>query len=105
MSSTSNYNESIDLWQDVADRLKRIPKQEREQWQQLLATLEERERMTAQALKLAESGLKMMAGMLKDQEAEKASANRHLQAKRAQASLNHWRVDTQPGSVRCMWMS
>jgi len=49
--------------------------------------------------------LKMMAGMLKDQEAEKASANRHLQAKRAQASLNHWRVDTQSGSVGCMWMS
>ena len=94
-----------ELWQAVASRLQYMPKKERDEWAPLIATLEERDRMTAQALKLAESGLTMMARNMKQMETERSESKNMFQPKFGQSSLNHWRVDPQPGSGGCMWMS
>lgn len=93
------------LWQLIAERLHTMPAKQRAEWEPLVNCLQERDRMTAQALKLAESGLKMMAKNLQKMENEKARTNSLFQPAIGPSGQNHWRVDPQPGSGGCMWMS
>lgn len=93
------------LWQMISQQLHTMPEKQRKEWEPLLECLQERDRMTAQALKLAESGLKMMAKNIQKMENEKSRVNRLFQPAIGPSGDNHWRVDPQPGSGGCMWMS
>lgn len=94
-----------ELWQIVRDRLHLMPEKQRREWEPLISGLQERDRMTAQALKLAESGLKMMAKNLKRMEDDKLARANLFQPKIGPTRDNQWRVDPQPGSTGCMWIS
>lgn len=94
-----------ELWRFVASRLDAMCEQDRKEWEPLVATLRERDRMTVQALKLAESGLKMMARNVRRMEAEKERLSASFRTPIGPGAANHVRMDPQPGSGGCMWIS
>jgi len=94
-----------DLWRFVAARLDAMCERDRQEWEPLVATLRERDRMTVQALRLAESGLRMMARNVRRMEEEKEQRANVFRAPIGPAGANHVRMDPQPGSGGCMWIS
>lgn len=94
-----------ELWRCVAHRLDAMCSKDREEWEPLVATLRERDKMTLQALRLAESGLKMMARNMRRMEDDKSRAQNLFRPVLGTVPPGHVRYDPQPGSSGCMWLS
>jgi hypothetical protein len=95
-----------ELWRCVASRLDTMCEKDREEWEPLVATLRERDRMTLQALRLAESGLKMMARNIRRMEDDKQRLSTAFDFPIGSSSIgSHLRFDSHPGSGGCMWIS
>lgn len=98
----ANSSNDNDLWSMIAERVKLLPPEQRCDWQGILASLRERDLMTLQALKIAESGLEMILN-------QPRSANQPIGPAALGKVDSHrpetsWRVDPQPGSGGCMWL-
>lgn len=89
-----------DLWKQIADRVKQLPADQRHDWQMILATLQQRDQMTLNALKLAESGLQQIASRMLNTE----KSHHLLRTSDPMKPETTWRVDPQPGSGGCMWL-
>lgn len=101
-----NIMDERELWRSVAKRLDAMCERDRHEWEPVVATLRERDRMTIQALRLAESGLKMMARNVRRMEAEREKLSDAFRAPVGPVSNStHVRMDPQPGSGGCMWIS
>lgn len=94
-----------ELWNQVKQRAAALPVAERSEWDRLIASLQERDEMTIQALRLAESGLRMMARRMTELEKQKGERQQLFTAGQAMIADHHWRVDPQPGSGGCMWLA
>lgn len=94
-----------ELWNQVKQRAAALPVAERSEWDRLIASLQERDAMTVQALRLAESGLRMMARRMTDLEHQKAGQQQLFTAGQSVLADYQWRVDPQPGSGGCMWLA
>lgn len=90
-----------DLWKQIGEQVQLLPTDQRHDWQLILATLKERDQLTIQALKIAESGLELMNSKLNGPNPDA----RTMQKKCVQLNSDSvWRVDPQPGSGGCMWL-
>ena len=78
---------------------------DRQEWEPLVETLRERDRMTVQALRLAESGLKMMARNVRRMEEEREKLAGAFRSPIGPMTSHHVRMDPQAGSGGCMWIS
>ncbi|MFM7315545.1 MAG: hypothetical protein ACKO5E_01240 [bacterium] len=94
-----------ELWNQVKQRAAALPVAERSEWSRLIASLQERDEMTVQALRLAESGLRMMARRMTELEQQKVERQQLFTAGQPAPADFHWRVDPQPGSGGCMWLA
>ncbi|MBI1325354.1 hypothetical protein GC170_19490 [bacterium] len=104
-NSTDNIMDDRDLWRSVASRLDAMCERDRKEWEPVVETLRERDRMTVQALRLAESGLKMMARNVRRMEEEQARLSGAFRVPIGPIASHHVRMDPQPGSGGCMWIS
>ena len=89
-----------DLWKQIADRVKQLPADQRHDWQMILATLQQRDQMTLNALKLAESGLQHIASKMVNIQ----PGHQVLKTSDPMKPETTWRVDPKPGSSGCMWL-
>ncbi len=93
-----------ELWNQVKMRAAGLPAAERKEWDRLIASLQERDAMTVQALRLAESGLRMMARRMTEMEQQKVEQQKLFLPSGSYRTDGHWRIDPQPGSGGCMWL-
>ena len=99
-----NICTDYDLWSQIKSRAAKLPATERTEWERLLASLKQRDEMTLNALKLAESGLRMMASRMTEMEQRKSQSQRLFRQDLAGRNGQAMRIDPSPGSDGCMWL-
>ncbi len=100
-----NICSDYDLWNQIKSRAAQLPATERTEWERLLASLKQRDEMTLNALKLAESGLRMMASRMNKMEQQKSQSQRLFRQDLSGRNGQAMRIDPSPGSDGCMWIS
>ena len=100
-----NICTDYDLWNQIKSRAAQLPATERTEWERLLASLKQRDEMTLNALKLAESGLRMMASRMNKMEQQKSQSQRLFRQDLSGRNGQAMRIDPSPGSDGCMWIS